>query len=69
MTTFQIIIRERTVSTSYDGDLSAIAREIGRICIEHEEFAVAINLAMAGVKEELAAIRLRDELIGMIKNP
>ena len=69
MTMLQIKIGERTSSIIYGGDLAAVAREIGRICLEHEEFAVAMNLAMAGVNEELAAIRLRDELIGMIKNP
>lgn len=69
MTALQIKIGEHNSSIVYGGDLPAIAREIGRICLEHEEFAVAMNMAMIGVNEELAAIRLRDEMIGMIKNP
>lgn len=69
MTVLQIKIGERTSSIVYGGDLAAIAREIGRICLEHDEFAVAMNMAMIPVNEELTARRLRDEMIGMIKNP
>jgi hypothetical protein len=69
MTMLQIKIGERTSSVVYGGDLAAIAREIGRVCLEHEEFALAMNLAMIPVNEELEAIRLRDEMIGIIKNP
>ena len=68
MTMLQIKIGDRTCSIVYGGDLAAIAREIGRVCLEHEEFAVAMNLAMIPVNEELEAIRLRNEMIGMIKN-
>lgn len=68
MTVLQIKIGERTSSVVYGGDLAAIAREIGRICLEHEEFALAMNLAMTVANEELTAIRLRDEMIGIIKN-
>lgn len=69
MTVLQIKIGEHNSSIVYGGDLPAIAREIGRLCLEHEEFALAMNLAMIPVNEELTAIRLRDEMIGIIKNP
>lgn len=67
-----LIIRQNTVTkrgeTTYYGDMSAIAREIARVCLRNEEFAVAMKLAMIPVNEELEAIQLRDEMIGIIKN-
>jgi len=67
MTMLQIKIGENASSIVYGGDLAAIAREIGRICLEHDEFALAMNLAMIPVNEEITAKRLRDEMIGIIK--
>lgn len=69
MTFLQIKIGEHHSSVTVGGDLSAIAREIGHLCLEHEEFAIAMNLAMIPVNEELTAIRLSNEMIGMIENP
>lgn len=68
MTVLQIKIGERSSSIVYGGDMAALAREIARICLEHDEFALAMNVAMIRINEELEAIRLRDEMIGMIKN-
>lgn len=64
--TLQITIGEYDGSVTYGGDMAAIAREIGRVCLENEEFALAMNLAMIHVNDELTALRLRDEMIGMI---
>ena len=52
--------------TTSGGDMAAIAREIGHLCLENEEFALAMKLAMIPVEEELKARQIRDELIGMI---
>lgn len=68
MTMLQIKIRDYKTTVTYGGDVAAIAREIGRIAFENEEFALALNLAMIPVNEELTAIRLRDEMIGIINN-
>ena len=70
MTLLQIKINDaRSSSIVCGGDMAAIAREIGHLALENEEFATALNLAMIPVNEQLAAIRMRDDLIGMIKNP
>jgi len=65
----QIKVNDRKSSIVFGGDMAAIASEIGHIALENEEFARELNLAMIPVNEQLTAIRLRDEMIGMIKNP
>jgi len=65
----QIKVNDRKATIVLGGDMAAIAREIGHLALENEEFAIALNLAMIPVNEQLTAIRLRDEMIGMIKNP
>ncbi len=69
MTILQIKVTNHGASIILGGDMTAIAREIGHLAFENEEFALAINLAMIPINEQITAIRLRDELIGMIKNP
>jgi len=69
MDVLQIKINDRNSSIVVGGDMAAIAREIGHLALENEEFALALNLAMIPVNEQITAIRLRDEMIGMIKNP
>lgn len=69
MSILQIKVTDHGASIIVGGDMAAIAREIGHLALENEEFALAINLAMIPINEQITAIRLRDELIGMIKNP
>ncbi|OFX52415.1 MAG: hypothetical protein A2066_21715 [Bacteroidetes bacterium GWB2_41_8] len=69
MTILQIKVTDRAASIVVGGDMAKIAREIGHLALEHEEFALALNQAMIPINEELECIRLRDEMIGMIKNP
>ena len=69
MSILQIKINDHKAIVVVGGDMAQIAREIGHLAIEHEEFALALNLAMIQVNEQLTAIRLRDEMIGMIVNP
>ena len=64
----QIKVNDRKATIVCGGDMAAIAREIGHLALENEEFATALNLAMIPVNEQLTAIRFRDEMIGMIKN-
>jgi hypothetical protein len=68
MSILQIKVNDRHACIIVGGDMAKIAREIGHLALENEEFAVALNLAMIPVNEQLTAIRLRDEMIGMIKN-
>jgi len=69
MTLLQIKIHDsRSSSIVYGGDMAAIAREIGHLALEHEEFALALNLAMIPVNEQITAIQIRDKMIGMINN-
>ena len=69
MSILQIKINDRNACIIVGGDMAKIAREIGRLALENEEFALALNLAMIPVNEQITAIRLRDEMIGMIGNP
>jgi hypothetical protein len=66
LATLQINMYEYEGSVTYGGDMGSLAREISRICLENEEFAIAMNTAMLVVNDELTALRLRDEMIGMI---
>ena len=69
MSILQIKINDHTACIIMGGDMAKIAREIGHLALENEEFAIALNLAMIPVNGQLTAIRFRDEMIGMIKNP
>lgn len=62
----QVRISGDTQSVTYGGDMAKIARAIVRIGMRNEEFALALNLAVTGMNEELEAERLRDEMIGFI---
>lgn len=68
MSILQIKVNDHKAVIIMGGDMAKIAREIGHLALENEEFALALNLAMIPVNEQLTAIRLRDEMIGMIKN-
>lgn len=58
-----------SASITFGGDMAAIAREIGHIARDNEEFALALNMAMIAVNDERRAIEIRDEMIGFILNP
>jgi sulfur carrier protein ThiS len=62
----QIKITGDTQSISWGGDMAKVARAVARIGLKNDEFAVALNLAVTGMNEELEAERLRDEMIGFI---
>ena len=64
----EIKIYDERECFTYGGDLHKIARAIARIGLKNDEFALALNLAIAGMNEELEAKRLRDEMIGFIFN-
>ena len=69
MDILQIKVNDRKASIVVGGNMRHIAREIGHLALENEEFAIALNMAMIPVNEQIDAIRMRDELIGMVENP
>ena len=50
------------------GNVTKLARAISKLALHNEEFALALNLAVIGMNEELQAERLRDEMIGFVTN-
>ena len=64
----RIEVTPEKVKNDFGGDLTRVARALARVGIQNEEFALALNLAVTGMNEELKAEQLRDEMIGFIKN-
>lgn len=50
------------------GDMAKIARAIVRLARHEEEFAVALNAGTIALRDHFEAIRVRDEMIGIINN-
>lgn len=53
---------------NYAGDMALIARAIVRLARHDDDFAVALNAGMVTLLDDLEAIRLRDEMVGIINN-
>lgn len=53
---------------NYSGDMAIMARAIIRLATRDEEFAVALNTGVIALRDHTEAIRLRDEMIGVINN-
>lgn len=53
---------------NYSGDMAKMARAIIRLATKEEEFAVALNTGIIALRDHIEAIRLRDEMIGIINN-
>ena len=68
MTVLEIRITDNHEHFTIGGDIIKLARAISKLGLHNEEFALALNLAVIGMNEELEAIRLRDEMIGIITN-
>ena len=64
----KIEVTPEKVMYDFGGDLTRVARALAKVGLVNEEFAIALNLAVTGMNEELKAERLRDEMIGFI-NP
>lgn len=64
----RIEVTPENVKYDFGGDLTRVARALARVGLQNEEFALALNLAVTGMNEELKAEQLRDEMIWFIKN-
>lgn len=64
----KIEVTPEKVKYDFGGYLTRVARALARVGLQNEEFALALNIAVTGMNEELEAQRLCDEMIGFIKN-
>ena len=56
------------VKLTYSGDQSKLARAVIKLAKHEEEFAIALNIGTIFLQDDLEAIRLRDEMVGIINN-
>jgi len=63
-----VIDESGKAKVNYSGDLDNLARAIIRLARQEEEFAVALNIGVIALRDHLEAIRLRDEMVGIINN-
>lgn len=54
---------------NYSGDMAQMARAIIRLAKKEDEFLLSLNIGMIFLQDDLEAIRLRDEMVGIINNP
>lgn len=65
----KIVIDESgKAKVNFSGDLSKISRAIIHLARKEEEFAAALNTGIIALRDHLEAVRLRDEMVGIINN-
>ena len=62
----KLLIAHATLKMITSGDKNRFAKEIARIGMYDDEFALALKLAVIRLDEDQEAIRVRDRLIGYV---